>query len=350
MKYTTLGTTDLKISQICLGTMTWGNHNNQEEGHAQMDYALEQGVTFWDTSEMYAVPPTKETYGTTETIIGNWFEKNGRRDEVILASKISPELPYIRKNNLIDRPNILKAVDDSLTRLKTDYIDLYQLHWPSNRPTYHFNRDWGYTPTKTDKTALLANQMEVLETLDQLIKAGKIRHWGLSNETAWGTVQYCELAEKANAPKPASLQNEYSLMRRRDDLNISEICMIEGLSYLPWSPLAMGVLSGKYLGNAKPKGARLTYDELSQTRYGYRLTDNVEKATKLYVEVAKANDLDPNQMAIAFCLTRPFVTSPIIGATSLEQLTTNIGAINCELSKDVLQEIEKIYQQYPVPF
>ncbi len=350
MQYTMLGTTDIKISRICLGTMTWGFQNTQEDGFVQMDYALDQGVNFWDTSEMYAVPPTKETYGKTETIIGNWFAKTGQRDKIVLASKITPEMPYMRDNNLIDQANILAAVDTSLQRLQTDWIDLYQLHWPSNRATFHFNKAWGYTPTKNSKAELVDNQVEALETLSQLLKAGKIRAWGLSNETAWGLCQYCELAEKMGLPKPVSLQNEYSLLRRRDDLNISEVCMIEQIDYLPWSPLAMGVLSGKYLEGSEVSNSRLTWDETSKDRYGYRLTENVQKATSAYVELARAHNLDPCQMAIAFCLTRPFVASPIIGASSLDQLKINIGAIDVTLTEEILSAIDEINKSYPDPF
>ena len=350
MQYTTLGTTDIKISRICLGTMTWGFQNTQEDGFVQMDYALDQGVNFWDTSEMYAVPPTKDTYGTTETIIGNWFAKTGRRDEVVLASKVTPDMPYMRENNVIDRANILAAVESSLKRLQTDRIDLYQLHWPSNRGTFHFNNAWGYTPKKTNKAELVDNQVEALETLSELLKAGKIRAWGLSNETAWGLCQYCELAEKMGLPKPVSLQHEYSLLRRRDDLNISEVCMIEQIDYLPWSPLAMGVLSGKYLEGSEVYNSRLTLDEKSKDRYGYRLTENVQKATSAYVELARAHNLDPCQMAIAFCMSRPFVASPIIGASSLDQLKINIGAIDVTLNEEILSAIDEINKSYPDPF
>ncbi len=350
MQYTTLGKTDVKISRICLGTMTWGFQNNESEGHQQMDLALDKGVNFWDTAEMYAVPPTAETYGSTETIIGTWLSKNGKRDEIVLASKIAPQMPYIRGGGDLDRANINQAIDDSLTRLQTDYIDLYQLHWPSNRSLFHFNNIWSYEPKNLDRKKLLDNQLEILETLEGHIKAGKIRHWGLSNDSAWGITQYANLAAQNGLTPPASIQNEYSLLRRRDDINIAEACVIEGISYLPWSPLGMGILSGKYLAGGEPEGARLTFNEAAKDRYGYRLTGNVEKATACYMEIARANDLDPCQMAIAFCLSRSFVASPIIGATSLEQLTTNIDAINVTLSDDVLSAIDGVHHTYPMPF
>lgn len=351
MKYTTLAGTDIKISRICLGTMTWGYQNNEAEGHAQMDHALDAGVQFWDTAEMYAVPPTAETYGTTETIIGNWFAKTGRRNEVVLASKISPELPHIRGGGTpVDRPNIIKALEDSLKRLQTDYLDLYQIHWPSNRNGYHFQHHWKYTPRSTDKAAIIANKIEILETMDELIKAGKIRHFGLSNDTAWGITQYCALAEREGLTKPVSLQHEYSLLCRRDDTDVAEACMIEGLAYLPWSPIAMGVLSGKYLNGKEPANARLTFSESSKERYQYRLTDNVHKATADYIDLANRLNLDPAQLAIAWCLARPFVTSPIVGATTVDQLTTNLGAIDVKLSEETLDEIDEINKQHPTPF
>ena len=350
MQTTKLGQSDLDVSPICLGTMTWGHQNTEQEGHAQMDLALEKGVNFWDTAEMYAVPPTKETYGTTESIIGSWFAKTGRRKEVILATKISPEMPYIRENNKIDKTNIIKAVETSLQRLQTDYIDLYQLHWPTNRGTYHFNNSWAYTPKSTNKSEILAQKSEVLEALSDLIKAGKIRHWGLSNDTSWGITQYCTLAETQGLSKPISLQNEYSLLRRRDDADVGETCLLEGIACIPWSPLAMGILSGKYLNEQMPTGTRFTMSEGAKDRYGYRLTPRVHAATARYVQLANELNIHPCQLAIAFCLSRPFITSPIIGATTLEQLTLNLDAINVKLAQETLDAIDKINQQHPTPF
>ncbi len=352
MEYTTLGKTNIKISRICLGTMTWGTQNTESEGHAQMDFALDQGVNFWDTAEMYAVPPTAESYGSTETIIGTWIKANtSRREKIVLATKISPEMPYIRGGGQdIDKKNILQAVEDSLSRLQTDYIDLYQLHWPSNRPTYHFDNAWTFTPKDTDKEAILANQLEILETLDQLVKDGKLRSYGLSDDSAWGITQYAVLAEKHKLKPMVSIQNEYSLLRRRDETDVAEACMLENVSYLPWSPLAMGVLSGKYLNNQKPGGTRFYHSEGSAMRYGYRLTEAAEKATQSYVAIAKKHNLDPSQMAISFTLAQPFVASTIIGATSVDQLKIDIGAIDVKLSDEVLKEIETVYRQYPIPF
>lgn len=351
MQTTYLAGTDMQVSRLCLGSMMWGSQVNQEGAHAQIDYALDQGINFLDTSEMYAVPPVKETYGATETIIGNWFESNqGRRGDVILASKITPELPHIRGGAPVDRPNILKALDASLKRLKTDYIDIYQIHWPSNRNTYHFHNYWGYTPRVTDKAAILANKLEILKTMDELIKAGKIRAFGLSNDSAWGISQFCHLAEENKLTKPASVQNEYSLICRRDDTDVAEAVMIEGLSYLAWSPNGMGLLSGKYLNGREPENARLTFSETAKARYQYRLSDNAAKAASLYVELAKSIDLDPTQLAIAYTLARPFVACPIFGASTMDQLKSNIKADAAVLSKETLSQIDAINKQHPLPF
>lgn len=350
MHYTTLGQTDIKISRICLGTMTWGTQNTEDEGHAQMDYALSEGVNFWDTAEMYATPPSKQTYGSTETIIGTWLKSRGKRDEVVIASKIAPQVPYIRDGAPIDKENLIKAVDDSLARLQTDYIDLYQIHWPSNRNTFHFHNSWNYTPRTTDKEEILANQIEILETVDSIIKAGKIRQFGVSNDTAWGITQYCALAEKLGVKKPVSVQNEYSLVRRRDDYDIAEVCMIEDISYLAWSPIGMGTLSGKYIGGQTAEITRMNINEEAKQRYAYRLTDNANNATVKYVELANSINIDPASLAIAFCLSRPFVTSPIIGASKLDQLKNNIAAVNITLSPETLKAIDAINKQYPDPF
>lgn len=351
MKYTTLNHSDIKISRICLGTMTWGTQNTQDEGHAQMDYALDQGVNFWDTAEMYSVPPTKESYGNTETIIGTWLASRNRRDEVILATKISPELPHIRGGGTpIDRKNLIQALDESMQRLQTDYIDLYQLHWPTNRSTYHFERHWNYKPTTNEKAEIVENKIEILQTLDEFVKQGKVRAIGLSDDTAWGVTKYADLAEQHNLTPMSSLQNEYSLLRRRDDTDVAEACSIEGIGYLAWSPLAMGVLSGKYLNGNQPQGTRFTVNETAKKRYDYRLNETVDEAVSGYVDVAKKHGLDPCQMAIAFTLTRPFITSSIVGATSIEQLENNLKSIDVTLSEEALSDIEAIRHQYPIPF
>lgn len=345
MQYRKLGRTGLDVSLICLGTMTWGRQNTESEGHAQMDYALEHGVNFWDTAEMYAVPPNADTYGKTETIIGTWFAKTKKRDQVILASKIAGVgLPWIREGkNLIDRKNILLALEDSLKRLQTDYIDLYQLHWP-NRGSYAFNEHWSYAPD-FGKDRVLENFVEVLETLNELVKAGKIRHVGLSNETAWGTMQYLRLAEERNLPRMASIQNEYSLLYRLFDGDMHEVSMAENIGLLAWSPLATGMLSGKYLDGARPAGSRWTLIAKPP-----RDTQNAQNAVKAYMDVAKKHGLDVVQMALAFVNSRPFVTANILGATSLEQLKTNIDSVNITLSAEVLGDIEAVRRRYPVVY
>lgn len=345
MEYRKLGRTGLDISLIGLGTMTWGKQNTQAEGFEQMDYALERGINFFDTAEMYAIPPSPETYGTTETIIGQWFKERGQRDKVILASKITgPGLAWIRNGDIINRDNIIKAVEDSLTRLQTDYIDLYQMHWP-NRGSYHFGKTWGFAP-QFDANKEQDNFLEVLNTYQDLIEQGKIRHVGLSNETAWGTQQWLRLAEENNLPRMASIQNEYSLLCRYFEPDLAEIALAEDCGLLAWSPLTRGILSGKYLNGAKPEGARLTIE----TRPEHRTGAAVDAAAEQYINLAKEHGLDPCQMAIAFVNSKPFVSSTLIGATSMEQLKTNIDAIDVTLSQDVLAGIEAIRREYPAVF
>ena len=347
MKYKTLGTHGPSISLICLGTMTWGRQNSEAEGHAQMDYAVERGVNFFDTAEMYAVPPTADTYGKTETIIGTWFANRKKRDDIVLASKIAgPGMPWVREGkNVIDRKNILAAVESSLKRLQTDYIDLYQLHWP-NRPHYHFGSLWTYAPATEGSAAIQENFLEVLQTFDDLIKDGKIRQIGLSNETAWGTMQYLRLARENNLPVVASIQNEYNLLRRVYEPDLAEISMREGIGLLAWSPLAGGMLSGKYLDGARPPGSRWAIDE----RTLHRDNGQAQDAVRAYMAVAKKHGLDVCQMALAFVNQQSFVTANIIGATTMEQLKTDIDSIDLILSEDVLADIAAVRRQYPMPF
>ena len=347
MEYRKLGRTDIDVSLICLGTMTWGKQNTEADGHEQMDYAIEQGVNFFDTAEMYAVPPSAETYGRTEEIIGTWFQKRKKRDDVILASKIAGPAPaWIRDGKgRIDRANIFAALEDSLKRLQTDYIDLYQLHWP-NRGSYGFNQHWDYRPTSVDPDAEKENFLEVLQTLDELVKAGKIRHVGLSNETSWGTMQYLRIAEEHGLPRMASIQNEYSLLDRIFEPDMVEIALHENVGLLAWSPLATGLLSGKYIDGARPAGSRLT---LSGS-HPYRDTENSNAAVKRYLAVAEKHGLDLAQMALAFVNEQPFVTANIIGATSMEQLKTNIESVNIKLNDDVRRDIAAVYRDYPMPF
>ncbi len=344
MEYRKLGRTGLDISVIGLGTMTWGFQNSQAEGFAQMDYALEQGVNFFDTAEMYAVPPSKDTFGSTETIIGNWFASRKNREKVILASKITgPGLPWVRGGTYkIDQKNILLAVEASLKRLQTEYIDLYQLHWP-NRGSYHFGQIWNYAP-KFDAKAEEDNFLEVLHTFHTLIQAGKIRHIGLSNETAWGMTKWLQIAQQNNLPRFASIQNEYSLLCRIFEPDLSEIALHEDCGLLAWSPLSRGMLSGKYLDGARPEGARLTIE----TRPEHRIRPQTDDAIKKYVELAAKNQLDACQMALSFVNNQPFVSSTLIGATNMEQLKTNIDSISLKLSPEVKQEIENIRRDYPL--
>lgn len=344
MEYRNLGRTQLKISAIGLGTMTWGFQNTQAEGFEQMDYALEQGINFFDTAEMYAIPPSKETFGTTETIIGNWFASRSSRDKVILASKITgPGLSWVRAGkNRIDRKNILLAVEHSLKRLQTDYIDLYQLHWP-NRGSYHFGQIWGFAPD-FDVQAEEDNFLEVLQTFQTLIQEGKIRHVGLSNETAWGMTKWLQLAEQNNLPRMASIQNEYSLLCRHFEPDLSEIAIHEECGLLAWSPLSRGMLSGKYLNGARPEGARITIE----TRPEHRVLPQTDAAIEKYVGLARQYQLDACQMALAFVNAQPFVNCTLIGATNMQQLQSNIDSIQLKLPAEIFAEIDKIRREFPM--
>jgi aryl-alcohol dehydrogenase-like predicted oxidoreductase len=345
VEYRKLGRTELDISVIGLGTMTWGFQNTQAQGFEQMDYALEHGVNFFDTAEMYAIPPSDKTFGTTETIIGNWFAARSNRDKVILASKITgPGLSWIRDGEKINKKNIHLAVEDSLKRLQTDYIDLYQLHWP-NRGSYHFGQLWNYKP-KFNAQSEEEKFVEVLHTLHGLIQAGKICHIGLSNETAWGLTKWLHLAEKNNLPRMASIQNEYSLLCRHFEPDLSEIAIHEDCGLLAWSPLCRGMLSGKYLDGARPEGARITIE----TRPEHRVLPQTDAAIKRYVDLAKQYELDACQMALAFVNTQDFVSSTLIGATNMDQLKNNIDSIYLKLPAEVYQEIDRIRREYPMLF
>lgn len=340
-----LGRTGLDVSVLCLGTMTWGEQNSEREGHEQMDYAVEHGINFFDTAELYAVPPRAETYGRTEEIIGTWFEQSGKRDDIILATKVAgPGPSWIRNGGRIDRANIMEAVEGSLKRLKTDYIDLYQLHWP-NRATYHFGKH--YVEFDGNNAAReKENFLEVLNTLNDLAKDGKIRHVGLSDDTAWGIMQYLNLAEQHNLPRMASIQNEYSLLCRIFENDLHEIALMEDIGLLAWSSLACGALSGKYLDGQMPKGTRRTL--LSEA--SHRDTEDADHATRAYIALAEKHGLDVCEMALAFVRQRPFTTSVIIGATSMEQLQSNIRSADLNLSDEVIKEINEIHKKYPRPF
>ena len=344
MEYNNLGQTDIKVSQICLGTMTWGEQNTEEEAHQQLNYAIESGINFIDVAEMYPVPPREETYGLTESYIGNWLSKRKDRDKIILASKVAAKaewLPYIRGGQIkLDKKNIVQALEDSLRRLKTDYIDLYQMHWP-DRDTNFFGKLAYYHAPEKDGIPIA----ETLAVLDELVKQGKIRAIGISNETPWGCAEYLRISREKELPRIVSIQNPYNLLNRTFEIGISEFSHREQVGLLAYSPLAFGALSGKYLDNQKPEGARLTLFE----RFNRYLNPQATEATEAYVNLAKKNDLDPSQMALSYVSSRPFLTSNIIGATSMEQLKMDIESINIELSDDVIKDIESIHEKIPNP-
>ena len=342
MNYRKLGNTDLEVSTICLGTMTWGEQNTQREGFEQMDYALDQGVNFWDTAELYAVPPKAETFGHTETIIGNWYEKNKKRDKVILATKVAgPSRKYLRngENSFVGK-NLDKAINDSLKRLKTDYIDLYKLHWPE-RNVNNFGK-LGYTHKENSW-----NEFEdVLENLKKYIESGKIRYVGLSNETPWGVMKYLKLSKDKDLPRMMSIQNPYSLLNRSYEVGLAEISIREKIGCLAYSPLASGYLSGKYRNGNFPKGSRMERDFDFWTRYR---KPNVDKVVEEYFKISKKYDLDISQMSIKFCEVQDFMTSVIIGATTMEQLKTDIESVKVKLDENVIKEINEIQKIYPNP-
>ena len=342
MNYRKLGNTDLEVSTICLGTMTWGEQNTQEEAFEQMDYALDQGVNFWDTAELYAVPPKSETFGYTETIIGNWFEKNKKREKVILATKVAgPARKYLRngENSFVGK-NLDQAINDSLRRLKTDYIDLYQLHWPE-RNVNNFGK-LGYTHKENNW-----NEFEdVLDNLKKYIDIGKIRYVGLSNETPWGVMNYLKLSKDKDLPRMMSIQNPYSLLNRSYEVGLAEISIREKIGCLAYSPLASGYLSGKYRNGNFPKGSRMERDFDFWTRYR---KPNVDKVVEEYYKISKKYGLDISQMSIKFCEVQDFMTSVIIGATTMEQLKTDIESVKVKLDEEVIKEINEIQKIYPNP-
>ncbi len=344
MRYTKLPNTDLNVSKICLGSMTWGRQNTEEEGHQQIDFALDKGVNFIDTAEMYSVPFTMETYGRTEEIIGAWLAKTGKRKDVILASKITGPgrgiFADIRENLDFSAASLEDALHKSLKRLQTDYLDLYQLHWPERAVNIFGVRDYNHTPNEKWND----NIAEILERLEGFVKEGKIKNIGLSNETPFGAMRYMEEHRKGKL-KMVSIQNAYSLLQRRDDIALSEVLQMENIGYLPYSPLAFGVLSGKYLKGATPDNARVTLFP-NYSRYS---SNHAIKATTAYNEIAKRHGISLTQMALAFVNDRPFVTSNIIGATSLKQLEENINSIDVRLSEEILKEIEAVHVANPNP-
>lgn len=341
-----LGATGPDVSRICLGTMTWGTQNTEAEGHAQMDQARAAGVDFLDTAEMYPVNPiTEETIGRTEEIIGSWNAKTGRRDDWVIATKIAGEGSKARGGEPILGKAVSTCIEASLRRLRTDRIDLYQLHWP-NRDVYHFRESWGFDPRSHSKAAVRSDIESALAALGVAIKAGKILHWGLSNETTWGMAQWLHLADEMGLPRPITIQNEYSLMCRVWDLDLAELAHNEDQTLLAFSTLATGLLTGKYQGNVTPPGSRRTRNET----LGGRIAPRAFEAVDAYLKIARDAGLDPAAMAIAWTMTRPVRTVPIIGATNEAQLAVALSAADLKLSPEVLATIEAAHRAHPMPY
>ncbi|MFP8967629.1 NADP(H)-dependent aldo-keto reductase [Pokkaliibacter sp. CJK22405] len=336
--------TDLNVSKICLGTMTYGEQNTEAEAHEQLDYALSTGINFIDTAEMYPVPPKPETQGRTEAYIGTWLNKRGKRDDLVIASKVagpsSRGVDHIRPDMRFTKESIHAAIDTSLARLQTDYIDVYQLHWPGRDANFFSKLNYEYGQDLHD-----VPMEETLSALGDLVKAGKIRYVGLSNETPWGVMKFLHLADKLGLPRVATIQNPYSLLNRSFEVGLAEVAHREGVELLAYSPLAFGVLSGKYRHGARPEGARLSL----YSRFQRYFTEQGELAAEAYCALAEKHGLTPTQMALAYVNTREFVASNIIGATTMVQLKENIESVNITLDEAVLAEIEAISTRYPNP-
>ena len=341
-----LGKTGIEVSALCLGSMTWGTQNTCQDAAEQIDYALDHGVNFIDTAEMYPTTPLhKKTLGDTERCIGEWVASSGKRQEVLIATKVTGKgKDWMYGGQDITGDKIHVSVERSLERLQTDVIDLYQLHWP-NRGSYHFRQNWTFDPSNQDTEKVRNNIHEVLLALDKEVKAGRIRHIGLSNESAWGAAQYLSIAEANGLPRVVSIQNEYNLMHRLFDLDLAEVSHHESVGLLAFSPLAAGALSGKYSGGVVPDGSRRQQNKTLSGRY----TRSSELICERYVQLARDHGLDPAQMALSFCLTRPFMTSAIIGATTMDQLKTNIQAADLTLDEAVMQDIHALYLEHPIP-
>lgn len=347
MKMNPLGRTGLTVSELCLGTMTFGTQTSEAEGHAQVDRALEAGINFVDTAEMYPVNPiSKDTVGRTEEIIGTWNAKSARRDAYILATKHSGEgLAHVRDGAPISSATIATTIEGSLRRLQTDYIDLYQFHWP-NRGSYMFRKNWSFDPSGQNRTETIAHMEDALEALQKQVDKGNIRYFGLSNESAWGTAQWLRLSEDHAWPRVATMQNEYSLLCRMYDTDLAELSVNEDVGLIAFSPLATGLLTGKYQAAAVPEGSRMTYS----ADLGGRKTERAFNAVAAYLEIAKTHGVDPVHMALAWCRTRPFMASAIFGATRMDQLEHALGSVDVVLSPEVLSEIDIAHRAHPMPY
>lgn len=350
MQYNKLGASELSVSDICLGTMTWGIQNTQQDADAQLAMAIDQGINFIDTAEMYPIPPNKETYGDTERILGNWLSRNSAlRDKLVVMTKVAGAgLSYIREGEPITQTAVATALDASLKRLNSDYVDVYQLHWP-NRMTPHFGKHWPnkVDPTRIDPEKEIDGMRDILTGIKVALDSGKIRHWGLSDDTPWGIHTFLTLCREMNIPAPVSIQNEFSLLHAKDWPYLIEMCTLEDIAYLPWSPLATGMLSGKYQNNARPEGSRWT---MTQRQGLFRNQTTGQEATARYCEIAERAGITPSQLALAWCQQVPGVTSTIIGATTTAQLAENIDGFSVTLSEDTLTSIAKVLQQYPLGF
>ena len=347
MKFRMIGRSDLSVSTLCLGSMGWGSRNTAEEGHAQIDRALDAGINFVDTAEMYPTYPVRaETCGRTEEIIGEWIARTCRRNDLILATKVAGRNGgFLRGGKGYDGEVLNEAVDGSLRRLRTETIDLYQLHWP-NRGSYHLRRNWSYDPSGQDRSETAAHMLDVLDGARRAMEAGKIRWFGLSNETAWGAATWIRLAEENGLPRPVSIQNEYSLMCRHADLDLAELCANEEVGLLAYSPMAMGLFSGKYAPDATPPNSR----RAAEATLNGRINPQVWPAIDAYREIAAERGLDACRMALAWTLTRPFVVSSIFGASEPEQLETALGAADLELTEETMAALAEAHRRHPMPF
>ena len=346
MKMNPLGRTGMTVSELCLGSMTFGNQTAPEDGHAQIERALDAGINFMDTAEMYPVNPVRaETIGRTEEILGDWFAKTGRRNEWILASKHTGDSKMVRDGAPISGETIPAAIEGSLKRLKTDTIDLYQFHWP-NRGSYHFRQNWHFDPSVQDRAQTVQDMHDALGALQREVERGTIRAFGLSNESTWGTMMWLKIAEETGGPRVASIQNEYSLVCRLADTDLAEMMCNEDVGLLPFSPLGAGLLTGKYQGGAVPEGSRMALNG----NLGGRKSERVFPAVDAYLEVAQRFGIDPVHMALAWSLRRPFVASSIFGATTMAQLEHLLGAVDVTLSDELLEALDETHKAHPLPY